>query len=76
MLSFLSEHEEALVIVPIGFLITDARLTTVHWAPIQAIQACRQRLATSEKPKPNPWAIFIALFETHIDTLADDVESL
>ena len=72
---FLSVDRGVLVTVPLAFLVTDANLITIHWSPLRTISTCQQQPHAGDEHS-SPWAIVIELFETHIDTLADEIESL
>lgn len=73
---FLSVDQSSIVTVPLAFLVTDTQLITIHWSPLRTISTYQQQQHSGEEHSSDPWAIVIELFETHIDELADEIESL
>ncbi len=72
----LSERDDEITITPLGVLIGDTRLITVHWASVRSIRLGRERVRASKPESTEPWALALELFEPHVDTLADQIEVL
>lgn len=73
---FLGVESDPITIAPIGLVVSDNRLITVHWTPLRAIELCQQRLAGASTTDAKPWSLALELFEAHVDTVADQIESL
>ena len=73
---FITENEGALAVVPVGLLITDSQLLTVHWAEVPLMQSYRQQLENNLPIEISSWELVIELFAYNIDKLADEIESL
>jgi len=72
----LAECDNEISITPLGVLVGNERLVTVHWAPLRVVELCRERVQRAGDDISEPWMIALELFETHIDSLADQIESL
>ncbi len=72
----LAERDKEISITPLGVLIGNERLTTVHWTPLRIIELCRERVCRAGVDISEPWTIALKLFETHVDTLADQIAAL
>ena len=72
----LAERDNEISITPLGVLIGNERLITVHWTPLRIVELCRERVRCAGADISEPWTIALELFETHVDTLADQIEAL
>jgi len=72
----LTECDNETNITPLGVLIGKERLITVHWAPLRVVELCRERVQHAGVDISEPWIIALELFETHIDLVADRIETL